>query len=317
MLRLLTFSSVLLATGLAAAQPRTVVLWPPQGSEHLRATAGAEAQAAVREGLAAEGYEVRVLPADACIDPPCISEVLADEGVAFAAFVSVWASATDDAAQQVQVVLRTPRDTTYEHESLIHDGVAAAARQALAAALSNSAGARRVALRISSEPQGAALSVNGNPSGTTPTTLDLSVGTHTVTASLMGYHPMSRRLQLTADRSVHFRLQPDEAAAAENGSTARRRPSLWNYLLGGGLVVIGGGLLVPPLRTLARNGECASRCDEPAEAKRYRFGGRSIALLSVGAAAVVGGALVLALRPLRVSVAASPSSAAVTVEGRF
>lgn len=317
MLRLLAFSSALLVAGSAAAQARTVVLWPPQGSEHLRATAGAEAQAAVREGLAEEGYEVRVLPPDACIDPPCITEALREEGVAFAAFVSVWASATDDSAQQVQVVLRTPRDTTYEHESLVNDGVATAARQALAAALSNSTGARRVALRVTSEPAGAALSVNGNPSGTTPTTLDLSVGTHTVTASLMGYHPASRRLELTADRNLHFRLRPDGTSSAAESPSEGERVSVVNYLLGGGLVLIGGGLLTRSFVALGRDGECKSRCDSASSAQVYDFGGRSIALLAVGAAAVVGGVVVLALRPLRVSASAGPTSASVTVEGRF
>ncbi len=317
MLRLLALSSALLVTGVAAAQPRIVVLWPPQGSEHLRETAGAQAQTAVREGLAEEGYEVRVLPSDACIDPPCITEQFAEENVVFAAFVSVWASATDDAAQQVQVVLRTPRNTTYEHESLVNDGIGAAARQALAAALSNSAGARRVALRVTSEPEGAALSVNGNPGGTTPTTLDLSVGMHTVTASLMGYHPASRRLELTADRSLHFELRPENPTDDTSTTVSNEEVSPLNYVLGGGLVLAGSALLVPSLMTLARDGDCRSGCDRAAEASLYDFGGRSIAMLSLGGALVIGGSVLLILRPLRVSVSAGPDSAAVQVQGRF
>ena len=89
----------------------------------------------------------------------------------------------------------------------------------LVAGLPSSAVAQTAFLKITSQPSGAAVSVDGSDYGSTPTTVEVSAGTHTVELSLDGYVTLSRTVAVGADlvKKLDYTLAPS------GGGTIRTR----------------------------------------------------------------------------------------------
>lgn len=94
-------------------------------------------------------------------------------------------------------------------------------------------------------------------------------------------------------------------------------PHWASWAIGGALIVGGLAALISPLYTLAVEGQCvdASGLPEGFCRSEVHFGAQSGVLLGIGIAAIGGGVAFMAVAPLRVDVAASGSSARLTISG--
>ena len=82
-------------------------------------------------------------------------------------------------------------------------------------------------LTISSEPSGAAVSIDGAAVGNTPWTGEIAPGRHRIRISLKGYAPLVRMVDLagTRARDLDFRLaRTTEASPAPAPAKARTAP---------------------------------------------------------------------------------------------
>lgn len=312
---------LLVATPLSVSAQDLV--WPPLGTQELRENVGVEAVDAVVAGLEASGRRVQRLGVDSvgveepCTEPNCIREKLDEHGAERGIFVAVWARAGRARVSEISVTIRSERDEQSGRADVQGD-VADAARRALATALSAS---RSYALRVTSAPTGAALTLDGSPAGTAPVDLEVSQGSHVVSAALDGYEPERRTLEIAQDSEVHFALNAVEASSTPNTPTG---PSPFNYVLAGGLFVAGVSLLVPNLITVARNGECRSGCAslDDGRFQRYDVGGRTIGLLVLAGALLISAEVVLfrtlkKRRQTRVTASVGTQSAQLRLDSTF
>ena len=91
--------------------------------------------------------------------------------------------------------------------------------------------AAKVALRISTEPVGASLTVDGNPAGTSPTTVDVTPGTHQLRAELAGYEPATIASDASG-RSSNAIITLTKVAPAPNVVTLFGPPGAQVFLQG-------------------------------------------------------------------------------------
>ncbi|MEM9071832.1 MAG: hypothetical protein AAGE52_25205, partial [Myxococcota bacterium] len=140
-------------TGSTVNAQGTCLIGPVQGTEQLRAGAGAEAAEAVKDGLRTAEYTVDLLDADGgCSDEACVQERLTAQSADFVVYVAVWARADETQVSEVTVTLRTVAGVDFSHRAAVNGDVTTAARQALAGALSNLLGGRRAEVRVRSIP---------------------------------------------------------------------------------------------------------------------------------------------------------------------
>lgn len=253
-----------------------------------------------------------------CLEVDCAARLAREAGLDLVIVVAVW-PAEADSAGSVAVTLVDASGTLYEADCEIGAaGVAEAATTALVAATRQRNLGQGTELRVTSAPRGALVVVDGTEVGITPFVAAFPPGDHRVEVRLrgeatgqdvtLGDDPVSIDLVLGA-------LSPGGPDTEGGIESSRRRTSPWNWIVGGALVVAGGLTLIAPLTTAARDGECVTEAAGGLCVERASFGGASIALLVVGASAVVGGALFMALRPLSVQV--SNEGATVGFRGRF
>ncbi len=100
-----------------------------------------------------------------------------------------------------------------------------------------------------------------------------------------------QQTQLAITRLLHPSELPNDALAPKKRSSRR---TFADYLLGGGLMAIGGGLMIYPLQSFMREGDCAdTNCMEIYRGKTPL----SMGLLGVGTALIGAGAVVMMLGP--------------------
>lgn len=170
-------------------------------------------------------------------------------------------------------------------------------------------------VRVTSTPEGAAVSVDGEDTGAlAPTELDLGAGEYEIRGSLDGHHADHHHIEVPAQSEVHLTLVP---IVPEPPRRVPQPASVLNYIFAGTLLAAGIAVATGPLITTIRAGECASSCDDPSEAERYEVGTQTVVWLSVSAA-LFAGALVFALaRPIRASASVSRDSARLTLDATF
>jgi len=136
------------------------------------------------------------------------------------------------------------------------------------------------ALHIESTPSGAAVSVDGEPVGTTPVDVPTTPGTHEVSVSLDGYDVATRSVDAAAGHPEDVALN----LVVHRGHPTRARKLPWIVMGAGAVAIVAGAVLiaadedVPPLNP---NGP---------EQKHYfdsALGG--VSLVAIGALAVGGG----------------------------
>ncbi len=185
---------------------------------------------------------------------------------------------------------------------------------------------------VDSIPPGATVMLDGDEVGTTPLRVEVSPGPHTVELSAPGYDPFSHGLDLErgTTESVRLRLSatsspvpaPDTAPPPPGPQRRRGRVIAGASLLGGGFAAAAAGVTLLVLHGRPITSDCSgSEVDTDGDCHFLhdtRTGG--VIGLSVGAAALVGGAVVLGLELRRDrpgTVAVSPTPGGLLVRGRF
>lgn len=188
------------------------------------------------------------------------------------------------------------------------------------------------ALVLDSVPSGAGVMLDGDDVGTTPLQLEVPPGLHTVELSVEGYEPFSQAIDIDRGTTESLRLrlsatvQPAPAPRPADTSpvpTRRRgRVIAGAGLLGGGFAAAAAGVTLLVLHGRPITSDCSGD-DVDADGDCHflhdtRTGG--IIGLSAGAAALVGGAVLLGIEFRRKrpgAVALSPTPSGLLLRGRF
>lgn len=185
---------------------------------------------------------------------------------------------------------------------------------------------------VDSVPSGAAVMLDGDEVGTTPLRVAVSPGPHTVELSAPGYDPFSETVDIDRGTTQSLRLQlstsglpgpPLDGPPSGGGPTRRRgRMIAGASLLGGGFAAAAAGVTLMVLHGRPVTSDCSGReVDSDGDCHFLhdtRTGG--VIGLSAGAAALIGGAVILGLefrRERPVTVTLSPTPAGLLVRGRF
>jgi hypothetical protein len=88
-------------------------------------------------------------------------------------------------------------------------------------------------------------------------------------------------------------------------------------LIGGALAIGGVIVLISPLETLAKDGECVDLIEDVGCVERVSFGPQSGVLLAVGLAALIAAVVIDVVAPIQVEVEVGAEHAALRVGGRF
>jgi hypothetical protein len=184
-------------------------------------------------------------------------------------------------------------------------------------------------LTIDSVPPGASVLLDGDEVGTTPLSLEVQPGQHTVEVSADGHEASSETLDIARGtrESLRLHLSPIPAVVTQPlpppppPRRRRGRIALGSVLLGGGLVAAGGGVAALLLHGNPVTSDCSGENRDADGDCLYLHDTRTAGIisLSTGAAAAVAGAVVLGLELRRGTskVAFSPTPRGVLVRGRF
>ena len=297
----------------AAADARSIVVIPLAAGDGVGPEDAAQLGDAVAAAVRARGHEV-LGPADAAraIDertPGCVASRRP----------SCWASAAREMGNELVVSGRVARDTRTNDLSVnleaidvesvrvvaeashhavgtTRDEVAALAR-AVASTLLDALPAprRRARLSITSEPSGAAVTVNSRLMGQTPWNGEVPEGPTTLLVEVEGCEPQSRSFSLQADevQEVHVELAPEA-----DGQGHRRRRGPHRFDIADGLLtgvaavgILGGGAVV--VASLAPGDECVGQKDPRGECERVERNGNLWPWAGVIGGGVLAGAIVL------------------------
>jgi hypothetical protein len=303
------------ALGLSTASPLQAqdAVWMPAAAEQHAAW-----YAKARAALEAEGVLVPEPQSDAeaCSAPACAIEVARSLGLRRAVLVRV--EAGGGAAARLSITLVDPERRTGDASvDIVGGDVAAAVRAAYQhAELALDLGDRGL-LRVQSTPEGALVTIDGEPAGLAPVERRLVAGPHRLALTLDGFASEQRSIELGRGRmlELHVKLARLGLAPAAAG---QRKPSPLNWIVGGALVLAAAPALVISLRTLASDGDCARARDASGGcSEEVHFGARSGLLLGLGSAALAAGAYVLIAAPFTIAAQAEPRGARVAVTARF
>ena len=176
---------------------------------------------------------------------------------------------------------------------------------------------------VTTTPPGAFVELDGQSLGRSPIRRLSRAGAHTLHVTLEGYRSVTR--EITVDRHEEREItitlregEGEEVVPGEPGIVApprraeTREEAHWaNYLVGGGLIAVGALALITPFWTLAEQGNPVS------DTEYVSFGPVSGVLLGLGAAAIIGGTIMMIVGPIRTTVTVSPSTASLTLSGSF
>lgn len=181
-------------------------------------------------------------------------------------------------------------------------GRAAAVGALIKKALSSGLLRKRGTLAIGSLPSGATVIVDERVRGKTPLERAALAGRHAIRLELTGHAPYLTEVEVGPGQtaSVQAQLVPAGAATGTLATTpsAKAGRPVWRLATGG--VLLGAGVLLAGfgISALSVNGGCADAVAPLPDAEcDYFYGTRAVggALLGVGAASMIGGAVLLAL----------------------
>ena len=285
-------------TGLHDATQRVVLLAP-----NLDARSYAELRTALA-GLGVRAESVREARLDAtleaCVTLSCLERV-ARAAKGRAALVSV-TTASDRAPMLLLALVDLDGGTGQSRARVGTAGISRAllvAWQDASLALSLAGDSM---LHAQSRPAGASVWLDGAPAGTTPFARQVPAGTHRLLVKLDGFVAQetaidarpgkAERVELTLRRVPTFRLEPAPPPTAA--------PSVWNYVLGGALMIAALPALVGSINTLVNDGQCLQvrASDSTGCAHRADFGNQSAVTFFAGAVAFGAGSTVFFARPI-------------------
>ncbi|MBW2462845.1 MAG: PEGA domain-containing protein [Deltaproteobacteria bacterium] len=300
-----------LATPTAMAQTYTVL--PVERDSRVPAHERSAAFSAVRSarvlGPQAEFVPVgpldEVLPTEEralsqCLEVDCAARLARGAGLDLVIVVAVWPPEGDNAGS-VAVTLVEASGAMHEADAEIGSaGVSQAATTALVAAARRMSLGDGVELRVRSTPDGALVVVDGTDVGVTPFVGVFEAGDHRVEVRLHGEEDV-RDVTLVDDAvTMEVVLGPDGGLAGGGAAPGVTKPSIWNFILGGGAIAVGVvALIAGPIQAAARSGEVTEPMGPDGEPRQtVHFGGTAIALTILSVALLAGGTTVMILQPL-------------------
>lgn len=181
---------------------------------------------------------------------------------------------------------------------------------------------RRARLSVTSEPSGAAVTINSRLMGETPWTGEVSEGPCTLLVELEAHTPQSRSFSLQADevQEVHVALAESDGAGARRRRGPHAFDALDGALLGvAGVGVLGGALVA--IVSVTPGEECVGEPDASGECRRVREAGNLWPWAGAIAVGVAAGAVVLVRLALGDALPVTPTvdteARTVGVTGQF
>jgi hypothetical protein len=261
----------------------------------------------------------------ACTEVDCAARLADAAGLDAVLVIAVWPG-ENGRATTVGVTIVSPAGEIHEADAQVgEEGVAQAATQALVSAVRQQSRGDGVELRVASRPEGALVLVDGTEVGVTPYSGAFQRGAHSVEVRLRGMtqrrevdleeHPVELDVDLESG-TTHVGAGNGDGNGGGGTTPSRAEPSMLNWILGGAAVALGATLLVPPIVTLAENGNVRVEPMGDTPGERAAFGAVSTVLLIAGAACAIAGGVVLVLQPIPGN-DNNPSGAALRVSGTF
>lgn len=291
---------------------------PPAPAADREAAAHAAASALTSEGLTViptEDAQRRLSgqPFEECADIDCAPRVVEALGVDFVVLVTVWAPR---GRPTTVVVTFVGASGSAAGDAPVEGDVAGAVRAALTIARQRWQTGQMGYLVVSSEPTGATVELDGRAIGQTPLRQLAMAGERQLRVVLDDHVAFERTVVIHPgqERSVEATLAPvvDEPTLP----VTREEPHFVNWIIGGGLALGGVALLVSPIHTLARLGECEETTGGLCT-RGVRFGAQSGVLLGLGLAALTAGIVWVIAQPITATVEVSPDSAGLRLQGMF
>jgi hypothetical protein len=295
--------------------------------------------ATVAGQLADEGFDVQV-PREinlklapelrACSAADCAKSVKQVLGVDYVLAIKVFHMGSGDS---LSLALIDAAGSTYTGRSSIT--ASTSANQAAAQALWQALDAQRRGpgpwLLVQGEPSGAKVTVNGKPAGTLPRAQStVQAGENTLEVSAEGYEPQreTRTFSNDADEmqevDVHLHRigEPADVTGSGGGGGAHGdsihapASALWNDVAGWTSIGVGALLLVKPVLSVAKSGDCAERAGGRC-VRSQRFTSTAT-WHTIGGLAFAGfGVTVLVLKPFAVHADVSSEHVALDAVGSF
>lgn len=322
----------------AVAAPQTVYRPPITSAAELSVAVLDALGQRVDEAFARAEFE-SVAPSDpsVCTAPECWQQQAHEAGSRYMASFEVDAAQADHRLT-MSIVDLTDGSTVVEVartcELCGRDELLDAAADLSAAALRKlrSHTAITTAVAVDSIPTGARVVLDGEDVGTTPLQLEVSPGPHTMELSADGYDPFSQAIDIARGSTESLRLRLSAAAhpvpaprlpdSSPTPTRRRGRVMAGAALVGGGFAVAAAGVTLLLLHGRPITSDCSGDdVDTDGDChflRDTRTGG--IIGLSAGAAALVGGAVLLGLELRRGrpgTVALSPAPSGLLLHGRF
>ncbi|HEX7479098.1 MAG TPA: PEGA domain-containing protein, partial [Polyangiales bacterium] len=227
---------------------------------------------------------------------------------------------------------RTPADITIEITSADAVGTAKGKLDAdvnervpglVAGALQDLKNGKAVQLQINTLPVGAEVRLDGELLGTSPVKGRAVPGAHEIVASYPDYVTTSQHLELPrgADGPVPVHIALERATSSSARVTTaplaqREATPSWDYALGGTLGGVGALLVVTPVLTAVRSGDCFDGPNNVA-CQRVHFGARAGLQLVGGVLALAGATWLIVKTPIRASLSTDGDSAYAQLKASF
>lgn len=226
---------------------------------------------------------------------------------------------------------RTPADITIEFTTADSVGSAKGALDGdvakhvpalVTAALQDVQSGKAVMVQINALPIGAEVRLDGELLGNAPVSAKARPGSHEVILSYPAYVTTSQHFEVPRGAEEPFPVHVSMERAGESGartadidSPSPHATRAWDDLLGTGLAVVGVALVITPLVTLARSGDCSD--SNSSSCQQVHFGWRSGLQLAGGVLALSGAVVVFATTPIRASLSTNGEIVHVQLHGSF
>jgi hypothetical protein len=317
----------------ALGQAGTCVMLPPPATQ-APPTAREQIQGAVAEALRSRGVVVLATrdaqmrmtgqPMHDCAAIDCADEVNRYLGTAFAVLTEIaWAGGRVTMINIAIIGLEDGESVGGQAEVTGGDA-AGAARAAFQAAWDRWEASQQGYVSVTTTPEGAFIDLDGQSIGRAPVRRLARAGAHTIRATLEGYEPATRDITIDRheERALEIALDPEgttsDTPEPQPATPTTREEGHWsNFLVATGLILGGGAALISPIWTLVDQGVVTVVGTGMGPDEYVQFGPVSGVLLGIGAAAIVGGVIIMIAQPIRTTVTVSPDSARLTISGTF
>ena len=183
---------------------------------------------------------------------------------------------------------------------------------------------KAVEVGIYTVPIGAEVKFDGELLGTAPVNAKARPGPHEVMLSYPDYVTTSRHFEVPRGAEgplrVDVTLERTTASAASAANVPLPPPTratpAWDYALGGALALAGVTLVISPLMTIVRDGDCKDGANADG-CERIDFGWRSGLLMTGGVLALSGSVLLFATTPIRASLSTDGETVHAQLHGSF